>query len=175
VNEVPPLIRLPEWKRLFDSILPLIAAGQKTFSYDVLEELAGLDIRSDRGRLQFYRFRKEVLKEHSLWFENISGFGYTIVPPEDQPKAAYKRVGHARRKVAMAKHINGLVRIEQMTPDQRAFQAATAAVLHELSRAFYTAGKNFRIEANKAASLAAGTAQLLESINSSDPKSKPPE
>jgi hypothetical protein len=165
LNETPT-IRYPEWKQLYDSILPLIAAGQKTFGYDVLESLAGLDIRSDRGRLQFYRFRREMLKEHSIWFENISGFGYTVVPPEDQPKAAFKRVGHARRKVAMAKAINGLVRTESLTTDQRAFQASTAAVLHELSRAFYSAGKRFRIAANRAATLAAGEPQqLFESIS----------
>lgn len=156
--------RFPEWKALYDAIVPLVDAGEKTFSYDVLESLAGIDVRSDRGRLQFYRFRRELLKTKQFWMENIPAFGYTVVPAADQPKSAYKRIGSARRKVRMAKQINTFMRAEELTADQRCLHAATAAVLHELSKVFYSAGRKFQIASAQAQSVGVDLPELVNSI-----------
>ena len=140
--------RYPEWRQLTKLIEPLLQTRTQ-FSYDELEELAGVDIRSDRGRHQFYKFRREALKQWRIWFENIPAFGYAVIPASDQPKAAVKRVGQARRKVSMARAINALVRVEEMTPEQRLLQAQTAALLHEISTTFNRVGRQFAAAATK--------------------------
>lgn len=69
----------PEWKRLFEEIAPLVAAGKTMFSYAELDEMAGVPIASSRGRRQFMRFQKEALGQWSVWFENVRGEGYRVV------------------------------------------------------------------------------------------------
>ena len=138
--------RYPEWRQLTTRIKPLLDK-QEQFSYAELEELAGIDIRSDRGRSQFYKFRREALKAWQLWFENIPAFGYTVVPAGQQPKAAYRRVRQARRRVGVASAINALARIEKMTPAERLLQAQTAALLHDLGTTFRDVGRQFSLVA----------------------------
>jgi hypothetical protein len=137
--------RCPEWRTLYNAILPLVQAGQKEFDYETLGQLAGIDIRSDSGRGQFYRFRREMLREWHMWFENVAGYGYAIIPAAEKPKAAYKRVHHARRKVHLAKQINNSTDIAALTPEQRLIQAATAAVLHDLSKTFHAVARKFHL------------------------------
>ena len=156
--------RYPEWRELYDRALPLILGGQTAFEYAELDALAGLDIRSDRGRGQFYRFRRELLKVHQLWMENVPKSGYIVIEAKDQPNSAYKRVGAARRKVTMANAINSNIRIEDLTPEQRILQAATAAVLHELSKTFHAAGHKFRLASKEAMKLPVDLPKLIESI-----------
>jgi len=165
--------RFPEWKALYDAILPLIQSGQTAFTYEELNALSGLDVRSDRGRGQFYRFRRELLKIHQIWMENIPGSGYVIVDAKDQPYSAFKRVGSARRKVNMARAINNNVRIESLTPEQRLLQAATAAVLHELSKTFHTVGHKFHLAAKEALKLPVDLPKLIESISNTKEPAKP--
>lgn len=158
------VVRYPEWKTLFDGILPLIEIGQKDFDYELLSDLARVDVRSDRGRAQFYRFRRELLKNKLLWMENVAGMGYSVVPASEQPRMAAKRVRQARRKVGMARDINSRVRIEDMTPEQRLTQAATAAILHELSRTFHSVGRRLGVASQTARTLPIDMPKLLESI-----------
>ena len=143
MNGFQQLTRFPEWKALYDHMIPLINAGETRFSYAQLAELAMTDIRSPRGRGQFYKFRRELLKNHQLWMEVLPGKGYAVIAAKDHPSAAYRRVGMARRKVAMARAINANVQWEELTPEQRALQAATATVLHELSKTFFNVSKEF--------------------------------
>ena len=53
----------PEWKQLANKIEPWVAVTE-LFTYEVLESLAGIDIRSSRGRSQFLleRFRRYALE-----------------------------------------------------------------------------------------------------------------
>lgn len=129
-------------------IEPLLAT-QTEFSYQQLKELAGVDILSYRGRAQFYKFRKQALKDWQIWFENVSGFGYSVIEAGAHPKASLKRVGYARRKISLARAINELVRLEQMTPEQRALQAQTAVLLHDLAQSINNVGRTFAAAASK--------------------------
>ena len=142
------VLKYPEWRQLMAAIQPLLETKTK-FSYDELQELAGIDIRGWKGRSQFYKFRRHALKEWQLWFEVIPKYGYAVIPAGEHPKAAAGRVIQARRKVAMARAINGLARIENMTPEQRALQAQTAVLLHELSQTFNRVGRQFAAAASK--------------------------
>jgi hypothetical protein len=142
--------KYPEWKQLLSVIRPLIQdEHQKEFSYDKLKELCGLDVRTWRGRAQFYKCRKELLREMGVWLENLSSFGYVVIDPGDHPKASLRRVRHARRKVAMGRMINELARVEEMTPEQRALQAQTAVLLYDLSQTFNRVSRQFAQAAGK--------------------------
>jgi len=134
--------RYPEWRALYDAILPHLDAGETSFTYDVLSSLAKIDIREHRGRAQFYRFRRQMLKDRRIWFENVSTTGYVVIPAGDHQKAAMRRVGSARRRLSLAGAINRHVDYEKLTNEQRIIQAATAAVLHNLSKQFHAAGNS---------------------------------
>jgi len=165
--------KYPEWRQLMSQIQPLLENGRRDFTYEELKELSGIDITTFKGRGQFYQFRRRALKEWQLWFECVPGVGYSVVPPGKQPVAAIKRVGYARKKVGMARAINELVRIEEMTPAQRLLQAQTAVLLHDLSQTFYKAGRSF---AAAASSLHLDVSpDDLKRIGDQRKKSKPPD
>jgi hypothetical protein len=166
----PLVTRYPEWKALYDQITQLIDAGQTQFTYDELDKLAGLDTRTGRGRAQFYRMRRELLKTRQIWLENLSRLGYGIIPAKDHPQSAFRRVTAARRRVNTARAINTNTRIEDLTSEQRLVQAATSAVLHELSKTFHAAGHRFAI-ASKDPSKLLGI-DLQELTKSIDPKKR---
>lgn len=140
--------RHPEWKRLLDGIGPLIDGGETNFSYDVLADLAGIDIRTPRGRQQFYKFRAEIQKTHRLWFENQPNFGYTVIEPQAHAKAAQRRVKQGKRKVGLAKDIVDYVQDEKLTEQQRLTHVAYAAVLSELSRTFLSMSRKLATAAS---------------------------
>jgi hypothetical protein len=167
--EFQAVSRYPEWKQLYDEIIQLIDAGKTTFTYEELDKLCGLDTRTGRGRAQFYRFRRELLKTRQLWMENVSKLGYAIIPPKDHPNAAYRRVNQARRRINTAKAINNNIRIEDLTSEQRLLQAGMAAILHELSKTFHAAGHRFAIASKDPSKLAINLEELTKSI---EPKSK---
>jgi hypothetical protein len=139
----------PEWRQLLANIEPLL--GSKTeFSYEELKELGGgLDVRTWRGRAQFYKFRREMLKQRQIWFENVSSFGYTILAASEHPRASLRRVKHARHKINLARALNEFVRLEEMTPEQRALQAQTAVLLYDLSQTFNRVSRQFATAASK--------------------------
>ena len=157
----------PEWKRLLDAVPPLLDKGVKDFMHAELSELAGVDIQSARGRSQFYKFRKELLKLRSVWLENVVGTGYAIVPAKEHPNVAYRRVKHARRKISQAVAINTFVKHEELNNEQRAMQAATAALLHDLGHAFHDVGRKFHLASRAvAAAPPIDVQKLLKSIAS---------
>jgi hypothetical protein len=162
--ELQALKRYPEWKQLYDEIIKLIDSGTNQFTYEELDRLGGINTRTPRGRGQFYRFRRELLRTRQLWLENISNLGYGIIPAKDHPNAAYRRVKAARRRVNTAKAINGNVRIEDLTSEQRLVQAATAAVLQELSKTFHAAGHRFAIISKDPSKLPINLEELTKSI-----------
>ena len=157
--------RFPQWKQLYDAAVPLFEAGMTRFTYDELSSLAGIDIKDFKGRGQFYKFRKALLREKSMWMECEHGKGYVVIQSRDQPAAAFRRVRAAKRKVGMAVAINAYTNVDTMTPEQRCLQAATSAVLHELGKAFISVGRKFSLAAKKAEQrLAVDVDELIRSI-----------
>lgn len=140
--------RHPEWKALYDAIVPLIEKGETNFDYDILSKLAGVDVRGPRGRQQFYKFRAAIQESHRIWFENESGFGYVVIAADAHIKAAKRRVKESERKAETAKGIVKHVRDEKLTPEQRAMHAAYAAALGQLSKAFLSVSRKLKIEAS---------------------------
>lgn len=157
--------RFPQWKQLYEAAVPLIDEGMRQFTYEELSNLAGMDITTDAGRSQFYRFRKTLLREKALWMENDVKKGYSVIAAKDQPTCAYKRVRAAKRKIGMATAINSYVRAEDLTPEQRCMQAATAVVLHELGKAFVTTGKKLAVVAKEMGKVDVDLDKLVESIS----------
>ena len=139
-----PVVRFPEWKTLVDRIGALLDAGQVMFTYAELSALAGIDIESHRGRSQFYKFRRHILKERKIWFEVVPRHGYAVVPANDQSKWAAARIPQARRKLALGAAINRHTRMEELTSEQRAINAGVAAIFSGLGKAFLQAGKEYR-------------------------------
>src|SRR5262245_22110957 len=91
----------PEWKRLAEEIQPLLETC-KAFSYELLQALAGIDIRTMRGRAQFERFRRYALDEWGLWFECERRQGYRAVDVAETPACAMQRMRRAKRQNARA-------------------------------------------------------------------------
>ncbi len=89
----------PEWKQLANKIEPLVAVTE-LFTYEVLESLAGIDIRSSRGRSQFERFRRYALEEWGLWFECVTSCGYRITKDDEIPTSSLQRMKRGRRQFA---------------------------------------------------------------------------
>jgi metal-dependent HD superfamily phosphatase/phosphodiesterase len=157
----------PEWKRLLDAVPPLLDKGVKDFTHEELSVLAGVDITSNRGRAQFYKFRKELLKLRSVWLENVLKLGYGVIEAKEHPAVAFRRVKHARRKFNQAVAINTFVKHEELTHEQRAMQAATAAMLHDLGHAFHDVGRKFHLASRAvAAAPPIDVQKLLNSIAS---------
>jgi len=138
----------PEWRQLLASIKPFLES-KREFSYDELKELAGIDIRTSRGRSQFYKFRKHALAEWNMWFEVEPTKGYVRIPAGEHPRSAVKRVRWAGRRVKMANAINSLAKVEDMTSAQRLIHAQTAALLDDLSQVFARTGRQLAGAASK--------------------------
>lgn len=164
-EHVPPVSRYPEWRALYDAILPYLDEGITQFSYDDLSDMAKMNIHENPGRQQFYTFRRHMLKDRQIWFECVHNFGYVIIPAKDHPKAAVRRIDQARRKVNMAGAINRHVHYEELTPDQRVVQAATAAVLHHLAKQFRATSKQLQAASTATEkNLPVDLQQLLQSV-----------
>lgn len=112
-------LRHPEWKRLYDAILPLIEAGETTFPYEVIQELMGLDARTMRGRGQFLRFAREILAERDIHFACEAGRGYRIVDANEHSKYGLREVVRARRRIKRGREIAIHTRLEQLTPGEQ--------------------------------------------------------
>jgi hypothetical protein len=126
----------PEWKRLYEELRSRVEAGQ-LWTYEELKELAGIDIRTSRGRQQFHRFAKEVLDALDLHFECERTKGYRVVKPNEQATYSLARVRRGQRQVKQAFRIVTHIRLDQMTPTERTLNANVAAhtgrILQQLS------------------------------------------
>ena len=96
---IPGMIPHPEYKRLLESIKPLLDGGKTEFGYEELEKLAGVDIRSVRGRNQWQRFRWKALDAWGVWFEFATGKGYYVAPIGEHPACAKGRIRRGERQV----------------------------------------------------------------------------
>jgi hypothetical protein len=148
VLAVGKVSRHPEWKALYDALMPLINKGEVSFDYDVLSKLAGIDICSTRGRAQFYKCRKEILEKHRIWLENQSAVGYNVIPAGEHFKAAKKRVKQAGRKVKLAKDINEHTDETKLSQEQRIARLTMSATLQSLSKAFLSMSRKLKVESS---------------------------
>ena len=112
--------RSPEWKRLFDKFCEVVATGseQKVWTYEELEGMAGLDIRTPRGRQQFERFNRECRENLSLHFENVRTVGYRIVEASEHALCATRRIKKAKKQLKRGKHIAQATDITKLTAEQ---------------------------------------------------------
>jgi len=109
----------PEWKRLFTAVSPRVET-QTEWTYRELSEMAGIDIRSPKGRQQFYRFQKEMLLTLQLCWEVVYGRGYRIIPAHETGIAVTKRVRSSGRRLKKAGMIGRNVRHDQLSREQLA-------------------------------------------------------
>ena len=122
----------PEWKRLYEKIGTLIAAGKIEFSYAELQAISGVDIRSTRGRGQFFRFRNEALMKLSIWFENQPTIGYRIIPASEHVNSASLRVGRARKMTGRALKIAVHTKFELLDDAEKSASLAAQAAIGTL-------------------------------------------
>lgn len=110
---IPNVHRHPEWKRLYDELATKLEPGQE-WPYPTLQEFAGIDIRTTRGRKQFLRCRDEILVKIGWWLENVKGKGYRVIHPNEQPQAGLRRVQYGKRQIRKGGKINAHARIDLM-------------------------------------------------------------
>jgi len=115
---IPGAVRHPEWKRLFDAMEAVYQAKDR-YTYDELEVMAGINIRSFRGRMQFYKFRDEFLKSHNVWFECDRANGYRIVKAGEHGKYSSVRVKRSARQMRKARDITANVDHSKLSEAQR--------------------------------------------------------
>jgi hypothetical protein len=137
----------PEWKRLIDTVMPLVASGKREFSYAELAGLGGVDIATKRGRQQFIRFREEASEKHQIWFENVRGVGYRMVAAREHVDCSARRVGRARRITGQALKIATNVRFDQLTESER----KAALMAQSGIAALYVAAKQTHRESRRLA------------------------
>lgn len=111
------IFKHPEWKRLLEAISSMLEIG-RLYTYEELSEMAGIDIRSLRGRAQFLHCAREVLERYHVHFENVRNQGYRIVQPREQSTCGMARVRSAGRKLKRAARITSRVRHENLTAEE---------------------------------------------------------
>ena len=106
----------PEWRRLLDTLGHDLESGEfgRLYSYTELNEAAGVDIQTNRGRKQFHRFQREALVRYSVHFENVRKEGYETVDPSKQGQCAVKRVRKAGRQMKNARRIGTHVQYDKL-------------------------------------------------------------
>ncbi len=150
----------PEWKRLAAEIQPLLA--QERFTYEELATLAGVDVRTSRGRQQFDRFRKHALNEWGVWFECDRTKGYRVTAPVDHPGCAMARVRRGRRQMKNALSI-------AVKTDERGATGAVIAAKRQIASSLGAILQAATLEAKKirpllAAPMTSSGAETLKSI-----------
>ena len=133
----------PEWKRLAEEIQPLLETT-KAFSYELLKALAGVDIRTVRGRQQFERFRRYALDEWGVWFECERTEGYRVVDVSETPACSMQRMRRAKRQNARALAITVKTRDEGASAAVLAARRQLAASLGALMLATENESKKMR-------------------------------
>lgn len=126
----------PEWKRLFEKIGNIIQEGnhEKTFTYKELNELAGINIKSSRGRQQFERFNKECRSVLNVHWENERNVGYRIVEASEHAKCAVKRAKKARKQMKKGKYILEATQLEKLTEEQKKINLTMISIFGALNQ-----------------------------------------
>ena len=123
----------PEWKRLVANIEPLLGTRSE-FSYDELAELAGIDVRTPRGRAQLTRASRAILERWNKHLEVMRSKGYRIVDASEHGTCASRRVRRGRRQLQNAKRIVEHTDLSKLDAAQRSqnllLGAALGSILH---------------------------------------------
>ena len=122
--------RHPEWKRLYDALVPLLSVGA-VFSYETIRELMGLDARTSRGRKQFHRCAKEIARDYQFHMECVKNEGYRVVAHDENTGRMHNRMGRAKRRLRDAAFIGVTTKLDELTEQQR---AANADILARIGR-----------------------------------------
>jgi len=125
----------PEWKRIMESMAAHIETGREFYDYDDIKSITRVDARSQEGRRQFLRFRKEALEKFSVWFENERDKGYRMVKANEHVASASVRVKRAHRLQRRALSIVTNTRWEQLTDDEKTMALSAQAVIGSLIQA----------------------------------------
>ena len=142
-SQMENVVRHPEWKRLYDELAGSLQFDQVIY-YIRLSEAAGIDIRSPRGRQQFHRFAKEVLKMKQMHFENVPRVGYRVVRPEEHAKCASGRVKRARRRIRDGMRIAFNTALDAMSPEARRENANLIARLAQIETIVREQGRDIK-------------------------------
>jgi len=118
----------PEWKRLYKALIPALKHDRE-FGYEELSALAGIDVRSDRGRAQFHRCAKEILRNYSYYFENQINKGYRLVLPQEHAMAGVRQLEFGRRRTVKGLAIVVYTQTGLLDDRQRAIHADVEARL----------------------------------------------
>jgi len=118
-RKMSDLLKLPEWKQIYQRMKNLLPEKQ-FFTYLELNEIAGIDVQSERGRKQFLRFRNEALWDWQVWFENMPGKGYRVIAAAEHGRASNVYRARAARRMAMACEILMNTDIAKLSPEQQA-------------------------------------------------------
>lgn len=123
----------PEWKQLAEEISSRVQHG-RIFTYEELAAMtSGLDIRTPKGRSQFFKFRAFAIREWGVWFECVAKVGYRVIQACEHGQASSKRVRSASRKLKTAHTIATNVHLDKLTEPQQAqlsqIVAMTGAIL----------------------------------------------
>jgi len=135
--------RHPEWKRLYDALLPHLVTGA-VFDYETIRTLMDLDARTANGRRQFNRCAKELTKNRQFQFECVRGVGYRIVAANESPARMHNRIGRAKRRLLDAAFIGIHTKLDELTEQQRAANADVLARIGRLAEAVAGQRKEIR-------------------------------
>jgi hypothetical protein len=127
-------VRHPEWKRLYD-VLAGILRVDMVYTYPELSEGLGIDIRSSRGRQQFWRCAREIAKDFQFQFECVVKVGYRAVPASENTRRMHNRMGRAKRRLRDAAFIGLHTALADLTAEQRAANADILARVGRLAQA----------------------------------------
>lgn len=111
---------------MYKALVPLLEHGRE-FSYEELSGMAGIDTRSSRGRAQFLRCAREILRDHSYHFENQLGRGYRLVLPGEQAMCGVRQFEFGRRRTVKALAITTYTQTGLLDDRQRAAHASVEA------------------------------------------------
>ena len=116
----------PEWKRLYEGLVPITQLGQE-YKYALLSDLAGVNVRSARGRRQFKRCAREILLTHQVHFENVRNEGYRAVLPVEHSGCALNRMKRARSRLRDGIQILTNTQLDKLTDGARRAHADLTA------------------------------------------------
>jgi hypothetical protein len=116
---INPIRPHPEWKQLWHEMNTVLATGQ-LWGYSELQTIAGIDVRSSRGRAQFLRFAREVEDKLDLHFECERTIGYRVVKANEHGTCSLGRVRRGYRQVKRGEHIASHTRTDELTATEAA-------------------------------------------------------
>ena len=111
----------PEWKQLFEIIGQRILSTphKRIYLYEELQKIAGIDIRTPRGRQQFERFNRECRSVLGVHWENVRNEGYRIVEASEHANCSMSRVKKAGKQMKKGKHIIDSTDLAQLSDRQK--------------------------------------------------------